>query len=115
MEEKICRYCHAPVVEMDFFCPNCGKKLKDKPLSTSVSKQILVYLVSALFPPFGLVWTVKYIRQENSTKKSRNIGIAIIVITVISLALNLWGAVGLYTYMQGMLNSYSSPDLGIWN
>ena len=113
MEENICCYCRAPIAEADFFCPNCGKKLKDKPLSTSVAKQILAYLVSALLPPFGLIWAVKYIRQKDETKRSRNIGIAIVIITVISLALNLWAAAGLYAYMQKVLNSYSSLDLGI--
>ncbi len=111
MEENICRYCRAPIVEEDYFCPNCGKKLKDKPLSTSVSKQVLVYIVSALLPPFGLVWAVKYIRQEDSTAKSRNIGIAIIVITAISLALNLWLAVGFYNTAIGV---FKSSDYGIF-
>lgn len=105
MEQNICRYCRAQIVDVDYFCPNCGKKLKDKPLSTSVSKQALVYIVSAFLPPFGLIWAVKYIRQEDSAKKSRNVGISIIVITVISLVLNLWFAVGLYNTFLGALNS----------
>lgn len=112
MEQNICRYCHAPIVESEYFCPNCGKKLKDKPVSTSVAKQIFVYLVSALLPPFGLVWVWQYIRQKDDTKKSRNIGIAIIVITVISLALNLWWAVGIYNSFLGALNSSYGGLLG---
>ncbi len=112
MEKTICRYCHIPIVESDYFCPNCGKKLKNKPISTSVAKQALVYIVSALLPPFGLVWAVKYFWQKDETKKSRNIGIVIIIITVISLALNLWWAVGLYNTFLGVLNSSYGGLLG---
>ena len=112
MEENICRYCHAPISEGDYFCPNCGKKLKDKPISTSVSKQALVYIVSALLPPFGLVWAVGYIRQKDNTKKSRNIVITIVVITAISLVLNLWWAAGIYNSFLGAFNSAYGGLLG---
>ena len=83
-QEIICRFCKANISSDFFFCPNCGKKLKDKPLSTSTPKQILVYLASAFLPPIGLWWAVKYLRQSDPL--SKKIAVFIIIITVIATA-----------------------------
>lgn len=92
-----------------YFCSNCGKKLHEKPLSASVLKQAGMYLVSVLLPPFGLWWAVKYLRQGDSTGKK--IGIAIIALTVISLALNIWGTIALYDTYSQLLNPYRNLGL----
>ena|SRR3989338_1487474 len=82
-----CPICKADINSGFYFCPNCGKKIKDKPLSTTIAKQIIYFLVSAMLPPVGLWWAVKYLRQTDAV--SKKIGIAIIVITVIATAVTL--------------------------
>ena len=84
----LCRYCNNPVIQDDYFCPNCGKKLKDKPVSTGIGKQILVYLISFFLPPFGLPWAFRYLKQND--EKSRIIGYTVITITILSLIINIW-------------------------
>lgn len=84
MEEQLtCKYCKASITINDYFCPSCGKKIKDKPLSTSMWKIIGVTLVTVLLPPFGLGWAFRYLRQPD--QKSKIIGWLMIVLTIISL------------------------------
>ncbi len=100
-----CPSCKATISTTDYFCPNCGKSIKSKPLSTSISKQLFVYAISILLPPIGLWWAIKYFKQhEDSSKK---IGIAIVVLTVASLAVNIWIADTLFNTYSRMMSSYT--------
>ena len=80
-----CPVCHLEVRPSDYFCFNCGKNLKPKPLSTSLTKQILIYLESIFLPPMGFLWGIRYLRQKGSA--SRAIAIIAIILTVVSLVL----------------------------
>lgn len=84
---QICSSCQTVSSEKFYFCPNCGKKLKEKPLSTSLAKQILIYSISFFLPPFGLSFGIKYLRQKSSREKA--IGLASIMLTIISIAISL--------------------------
>ena len=85
---KICPLCKYVVQKSWYFCPNCSKKLKMKPLSTSVWRQIGVYLISSLIPPFGIFPAFNYLRQ--STWKARTVGIICLLLTVLSIVLMTW-------------------------
>jgi hypothetical protein len=56
--------------------------------STSAGKQIVIYLVSFLFPPFGLTWGLKYIRIPDP--KVKKIGLIAIILTIVSIILTFW-------------------------
>ena len=84
----VCPKCKAAVSPEDYFCRNCGKALKSKPLSTSVGKQIVIYLVSIFLPPFGLGPAVRYLKQPDS--KSKIIGWVAVALTVLSIILVIW-------------------------
>lgn len=77
-----CKYCGFQTLDSYYFCPNCGKKLKQPPLSTSISKQIYIYAISVLFPPLGLWPGIKYLLQKDSLSKI--IGIIAIILTIVS-------------------------------
>ena len=98
--ETICPYCKSMVLPDAYFCPNCGKQLKDKPLSATLLKQIIIYSVSFFLPPFGLWYAFKYLKAGDS--KSKKIGIVAIILTIISIALTIW-----LTY--GIINSVMQP------
>jgi len=83
----ICPKCQNSNGAADFFCRVCGYKLRGKPLSTSLLKQLSVYLISFLLPPLGLVPAIKYLRQGES--KSKQIGIIAIILTVISMIISI--------------------------
>jgi hypothetical protein len=83
--EPICPICHNPLQPTWYFCPNCGKNLKEKPFSISILKQIFIYSVSFFLTPLGLTWGIKYVRSPDP--KVRTVGIISIFFTVISLVL----------------------------
>lgn len=80
-----CSVCHTEVRDTDYFCFNCGKNLHEKPLSITVMDQVLLYAGSLLLPPMGILWGIKYLKQQD--QKSRYVGIVAIAITVIVI---LW-------------------------
>lgn len=92
-EQKICPFCHNPVVETFYFCPNCGKNLKTPPVSTTVLKQIGIYAVSILLPPLGLWPGIKYLRQNS--KKAKIVGLIAIILTIVSTTIIVWLAIGI--------------------
>ena len=80
---NICPSCHQPVIPNYYFCPNCGKNLRPRPLSTSTSTQVLLYLKSLLLPPLGIIWGIRYIRQSDVSSKL--VGLFTILITIIEI------------------------------
>jgi predicted amidophosphoribosyltransferase len=87
--EPSCPQCHTPVRPTDFFCSNCGKKLKAKPLSTTIATEIMYYIGSLALPPLGYWWGIKYLKQPDAV--SKRIGILCIVITTISfIVTSIW-------------------------
>ncbi|QQG47049.1 MAG: hypothetical protein HY044_02820 [Candidatus Woesebacteria bacterium] len=98
-----CPTCHVDVRQTDFFCYNCGKKLKSKPLSTSITTQALIYLGSFLLPPMGIIWGIKYLRQENS--QSKIVGMIAILLTIISLILTIIFTINFVNSLNSQINS----------
>ncbi len=83
-----CPDCKANLSESDYFCPNCGKKIKEKPLSTTLLKQLSIYFISFLLPPLGVWPAIKYLRQGD--EKSKKIGLIAIFLTIISIVIAGW-------------------------
>jgi hypothetical protein len=82
MDEIIsCPKCRQPITLIDYFCPNCGKKIRSRPLSTSFFSLLFLLLKTLLLPPFGLIWGYRYLRQSDTTSKL--VGLVVIVVTII--------------------------------
>ena len=101
--EPTCPQCHTAVRATDFFCFNCGKNLKPKPLATSLETLLPYYLGSIILPPLGLVWGIKYVRQQSRTAKIH--GAVFIVITVIEVILLTVWTVNFVNTLQAQVNS----------
>lgn len=74
---NICPTCHLPTKPEYYFCPNCGTKLKQAPLSTSVISQISLYTFSIILPMICFLFVTKwqgitYIKSKD--KKEKTIG-----------------------------------------
>jgi hypothetical protein len=106
--EIFCPSCNAPMMASANFCSNCGKSLRAKPPATSVSRQIIVYLVSFFLAPFGLWYAWKYLKQND--RKSKIIGAVAIALTIVAVAIAIWTTVGVYNLVSQYINS--SYDLG---
>lgn len=85
--EIICPHCKAPAHDTDYFCPACGKKLKDPPLSTTLMRQLVVYAIAIFLPPFGLIPAIKYLRGDS--QKAKTIGVVAILLTVVVIFLTV--------------------------
>jgi len=84
----ICSICHQPVQIEWYFCPNCGKKLKEKSLSTTWFAQIGLYCLSVFLPPLGLWPGIKYLRSIDAP--ARRVGFIVVVLTILSLIISIW-------------------------
>lgn len=97
-----CKHCKYPIAETFYFCPNCGKKIKNPPPVTTISKQISLYLISVLLPPLGFWPGLKYLFSKDP--KARIIGLIAIALTIVSLVVTTWLTIN---FFQSQLNSVS--------
>lgn len=98
-----CKECGHEIFDEVLACPNCGKPQRDKFPSVSLSRQIIVYSVSLFLPPFGLWHVWKYLRQKDG--KSKKIGIAALILTIISIIITIWFTEKLVNSINQALNS----------
>jgi len=110
--QQNCRYCGKNILLSDYFCPNCGKKLKDKPLSVSIRRQIFIYLLSSLLPPLGLWPGIKYFRQKD--EKARMIGFIAIVLTIIATVVTVWFSLDFINTFNQQLNQQLNSSLNLY-
>jgi len=113
MEPQLnCPSCKQNIALSDYFCPNCGKKLKEKPQSTTILRQIFIYLLSILLPPLGLWPGIKYLKQKDG--KSRMIGFIAIVLTIISIVITAWLYLGFMKNLNQQLNQQLNGNLNLY-
>ena len=106
-----CPNCKKNILPTEYFCPQCGKKLKDKPPVTTLSRQLIVYAISFFLPPFGLWPAIRYLRQQD--EKSKKIGLAAIVLTIISILLTIWLTISFINSFNRELNNQLELYQGI--
>jgi hypothetical protein len=92
MEESIpvsenqvdCPFCNNKIEAKAFYCPVCGKKVREKPLSTSFGPVFLIFFLCVFLPPFNIGKTIKYMRSPDpKAKKIGLISLAVMFITLI--------------------------------
>ena len=101
MEQAICKFCGQTVLSNYYFCPYCGKKLIEPPI-TAV-KEISVYLLSVFLPPLGLWPGIKYLSQKN--ERAKRVGVIAIILTVISSVITVWACIGLVGNISQSINA----------
>ena len=105
----LCPQCHQPTPPGAYFCPNCGKSLTEKPLSTDVFTQAWIYAFSIVLPIICFLavsyWPgVKYLRSDNP--EAKQIGIIAIALMIISTIITFWlGIVWIQQAVQSSVNS----------
>ena len=110
--QSTCIYCKGNTSSSDYFCPHCGEKIKEKFLSTTFRRQLLVYLLSVFLPPLGIWPAIKYLRQQD--KKSKRIGLTALFLTIISIMITSWLTISfINSFSKGLdnqLNLYQGID-----
>ncbi len=107
MTELNCLFCHFPLAENFYFCPNCGKKIKDTPVSITILKQLSIYAISLLLPPLGFWPGIKYLLQNDP--QAKKIGLIAIVLTLISTIITIWLTVNFITKINSTFNNQINP------
>lgn len=100
-----CPKCHAAIDASWFFCPQCAAVVRERPLDTSVMKQILIYGVSFFLAPFGLAWGIKYLRSKDT--RSRIVGTVAIILTITALSMTFATLAYVMQYYSRMLDGLS--------
>jgi len=104
----LCPQCHQPVLPTEYFCPNCGQKLHEPALSTSLWTQIWIYAFSAILPVICYLaisyWpAIKYFKSDDPAAKQ--IGIIAIAILTISSIITFWlGIIWIQQTIQSSIN-----------
>ncbi len=106
-----CIYCKGNISPSDYFCPNCGEKIKEKSLSTTIGRQLLVYLLSVFLPPLGIWPAIKYLRQQD--KKSKKIGLTALFLTIASIVITSWLTINFINSFREELNNQLNLYQGI--
>lgn len=101
-EPLACLRCHQPVNEADYFCHNCGQNLKPALPPTDISKLMTLFIKSALLPPMGIIWGLRYLRQND--KKSKISGLAAIVITLLVLVMAIRFTINISNTISARMN-----------
>ena len=117
METSLCLVCHQPILPQYYFCPNCGAKINEAPLSTTVKTQILVYLFSVILPMICFIFItrwpgIKYYKSKD--KKMHQIGEIAWILLIVSTIVTIWFAVVLTKQMvQSSVDSINTDFSGI--
>ena len=108
----VCSFCHQPVWPEWYFCPNCGTKIAQAPLSTSVSTQVGIYAFSIILPficfLFVTRWPgLKYFKSKDP--KAKQIGEIAWMLIVLSTIAMVWLVyVWTQSYIQSTLNGINA-------
>jgi len=102
---NVCSVCHQPILPQYYFCPNCGAKANEAPLSTTFKTQIGIYAFSIILPMICFLFVtrwpgVKYFKSPDP--KAKNIGKIAWGLLIISTILVIWFA---YIYTQKIIQS----------
>lgn len=98
-----CKFCSATVSVGDYFCRDCGKKLKEKPVSLGPLPLLWLFVLSAFLPPFGIGLSIKYIRDQN--EKARVVGWVSLLITAIVIILSVQFTLSAMQTINQQINS----------
>lgn len=101
MEQAICKFCGQAVLSNYYFCPYCGKKLIEPPITAA--REIGVYLLSFFLPPLGLWPGIKYLLQKS--ERAKRVGVIAIMLTIISIVITVWITMGLMGTVTQSLNA----------
>lgn len=101
-----CKYCKNSIPINVFFCPICGKKLKEPPPSTDIMKQLSVYSVSIFLPPLGLIPAFKYLLAKE--RKAKIIGFIALGLTIASTVITIIYSVKIYNQVTSQINSFTN-------
>ena len=98
-----CPFCHTQIDPVAYFCPNCGKKVPEKPISTGLWPQVLLYLLSFFLPPLNLILTIRYLKSPDP--KAKQVGLISLGLMTVGIVLAVWIAAGVLKSVNEQVNT----------
>ena len=106
LSQMYCKFCGKDILENSVFCPSCGKKQLEVEQNITLGKELLIYVMTFVFVPFGLIWFFKYIKSSDGVKKR----IAYLTLTITVVATVITVAVT-YSYVKSVQSYIQSNNL----
>ncbi len=108
-ETRQCQFCGQIVASNYYYCPYCGKKLIQPPITTLA--EIGIYLFSLLLPPLGLWPAIRYLSQKNP--RAKRVGTIALALTVIASVITIWISIVSFNSIIKTINTQlnTTPDL----
>jgi hypothetical protein len=103
---EVCPVCHQDVLPAQYFCPNCGKSLREKPTPVSIALQIGLYALAVFLPPLGFWPGIKYAMRQSP--QAKRVGYITIVLTAVSTILTIWAIFAMFSDYIGQINAAMS-------
>lgn len=108
-----CKYCSQPILDNYYFCPSCGKKLKEPPFQFSTSRSLYILILSTLAPPFGIFPSLKYIVAPDI--KAKIVGLVGIILNIVILTLATFYLVNTINKTVDQVNQLTNPQGSVQN
>ena len=112
----LCPTCHQEIKAEYYFCPNCGTKLKQAPLSTTFISQFALYAFSIILPSICFLFVSKwhgisYLKSKDP--KEKIIGAIACVLLAISTVLTIYFAYTItLNVVQSQINAVNTDFVG---
>jgi hypothetical protein len=100
---QICPHCGATIPPGSFFCPLCGQKIREKPIS--LLGEFGYYLMSLLVPPLGYWYLFKIYKRDDP--KAKRVALISAGLTTFSLVLTFWSVKAVLDVFNQAVNSAS--------
>jgi hypothetical protein len=100
-QQQTCPFCHFQLLQNYYFCPNCGKKINEPPITTV--KEIGVYLLSIFLPPLGLWPGIRCLFSKS--QRTKKVGAIAIVLTILSTVITIWLSVAAFNSLSQSVSS----------
>lgn len=108
-----CTNCNAQILDNYYFCPNCGKKIKEPPFKFSNHQAVKIILLSILVPPFGIFPSIKYLLVTDM--KAKIVGAVGIVLNIVILTLATIYLIKSINQTMDQINALTNPQGSIQN
>jgi hypothetical protein len=101
----VCPVCHQPLLPTYYFCPNCGTKVNQAPLPTTIWAQAKLYVFSIILPMICFIFVtrwqgMKYIKSQDP--KAKQIGQIAWLLIILSTIITIYLA---YVWTQNAIQS----------
>ena len=83
-----CPECKNTIDDKVFYCPICGKKIKEKPVNLDFGRIAWLIFLSAVLPPLNISLTMRYIKSPDV--KARQWGWISLGVMCLALGLVTW-------------------------